>query len=92
LADGTLAGIPIEYFPAIRTTAGFVLLLNPFFNSMGLQVLQFFDKSGVVRNLVDDMDGEKALETGTRKFGALEAPRDLVLCGATAEAMAAIPA
>ena len=76
----------------MRTAAGLVLHLNPLFDSMGFQIFQLFNKPDVMRNPVDDVDREKAPETGAREFAALEAPRHLVLFGAATKTVAAIPA
>ena len=56
LTGRTLASIPIKRFPAMRTAARLVLLLNPLFDSMGFQIFQLFNKPGVMRNSVDDVD------------------------------------
>ena len=92
LTGGTFAGIPINRFPAMRTTAGIILLPNPLFDSMGSQIFQLFDKPGVMGNPVDNMDREETPEARAGEVGALETPGHLVFLGAAAEAVAAIPA
>jgi hypothetical protein len=40
----------------MRTAAGLVPHLNPLFDSVGFQKFQLFNKPGVMRNPVDDVD------------------------------------
>jgi hypothetical protein len=84
--------VPVKHFATARAGPLLILLFYPFLHSVVLHELQVFDDFFMVPEAVHLVDSGKILQAPAWEFRALEAPGYLFLLGATAEAVAAVPA